>query len=295
MPSPRFNDDPFGYSYDDIDHEALLEMGDSGYAVPFPAPGDDNLFDDQFVRRAREKTRQNSAIPVIITPQRQGIWTGNNQFGISQAFQPTTNNQQTILKLDTLDEPQVWSVMLNRSQGRSGSTFTVVAKIQPGAGGFVDEFEVDWNNGVTFNTVMNALNIIALYTDQNGSAPPNLQLSAIIGKRNISGNKPTRTFNIALDSVGNPGAIAFIDYPKYAKSFEIVPGNTHYADAFTANLTFGMLDGLGSGTTRCTVDGSQIGPIYHNDVPLPGGTQTLVVTNAGANAFNLSVIFKLSL
>lgn len=296
MPKKIFTeDDGIGeYDYGDIDRDALLRMGDDGFADVYPPPGGDEIFDDQFLRRAREIHRiPNDLKPVHVVPMKNGPWSGNNQLGILQPFEANAQNQQTILKLDEWGFPRIWTVHLAMDFNDAiSSTFEVVAKVLAGVGGNTIEFEVDWSRGASFSFAFNALNVVASYSTTT-DLPDDLKLGVLIGHNQLPGARPTRTFtNLLFLAGGNQ----VIKVPKFAKYYRVLPVTLGVQIPYQAGVTFELL-GSGSGAIfKSAFDGTNYFTFNPSGkVPIPGGTEKLFINNASANNFQATVEFELAL
>ncbi len=293
MPKQIFDNDEPLFDYGAIDELAAMGIGDRGYTEVNPPVGSDELFHDQFERRASEIHRNPSNLtPACIIPQKSGPWSRNPQLGSVQDFQPAANNEQTILKLDEWDAPQVWSVMLGLTFSDTSADFSVIAKIRPGTGGFTEEFEMDWQPGVTFNVCMNAINIIASY-DNVTSVPNNLRLSAMLAKRPLHGTSPQRTFR---STVAGGGGVDVIRIPKYAKRLHLIAADTAPHDLFLATTNIKFLSGSnGAGLGLGDITGDEIGPLYQNNIPIPGGAKSIRIANAAVGNVIVQCVFDLAL
>ena len=194
-----------------------------------PGINQDEVFDDQFERRAHEIQRTPPASSAMsIIPAKVGPWTANNQLGIERHFAPDTNNEQTILKLDEWGFPEVWTLCLgindySFSPNPDPIAFDITASVQFGCGGVIQEVEVDWLNGSAIVLPMNALNLVARYAQFSGSEggassiPDNLRLRANIVRGALPHARPTRTIYTAENQT-------VVEIPKFAKSVFIAPG-----------------------------------------------------------------------
>lgn len=206
---------------DGVPWEDIGRINQEGYVDTDPIGDHPRIFDDQFEMRSREKERTpNNLQPVTIVPSRPGPWSANNQLGIEQPFAPDTNNLQTILKLDEWGFPEVWTVSLGLDFDelalRATDFFGIIAILQFGIGGVVQEIEVDWKNGTSIPLPFNALNIRARYNIANlgrviSTIPSSLRLRASIARGTVSGTEATRS----QLSLGQP---LLIEIPKFAKS-----------------------------------------------------------------------------
>lgn len=268
-------------------------LGAEDRIVLEPHIDQDEVFDDQFERRAHEIQR----IPggdsgVSIIPAKQGPWTGNNQLGIEREFQDNTEARQSILKMDEWGFPQVWSVMLGMTFSDPVAEFSVIAEVECGVGGAIQTFEMDWNQGATFSCVANALNIVAVYSETT-SVPEDLRLSAIIGHRSLNGNKPTRTVNVRQPNAP-ADQLVVIAIPKFAYQMTVIPrANT---SPFDAAITYEMFTADGSGGSLASFTGDVLASPYGGTVRIPGGANVLNMDSSNPlKATQCALVFDLAL
>jgi hypothetical protein len=292
MPRQIFDDDEPLLDYGDMDELAELGMGDRGYANPYPPEGSNEIFGDQFERRAREIQRAPANVqPVIIVPQKYGPWSANNQFGIEQAFAGDANNHQSILKLPEWEFPQVWSVMLASNLTETpGADYSVVAVVTAGAGGISDNFEVDWNTGICFSVVTNALNIAAKY-EVTTVLPTDLRLRVMVGQQPMNGTAPTRTVRGTCAA----GGLTVFAIPKYAKSVTILPGPPPNNDVYAAFANY-QLTTSNLGGFAVNVSGTQLLSLGNGgQIVIPGTANFFSVDNNTASDIDFVAIFQLGL
>ncbi len=212
------------FDYDDLDDEAFQRMVEDGFIQPEPGVGENTVFDDQFERRARELNRKpySGSQKTTIVPDRKGPWSANNQLGIEQPFEESSNNAQTILKLDEWGFPEIWTVCLGMAplSEFTGSGFDVTAVILFGAGGITQEVEIDWLCGSAISLPMNAVNVIAKYNlfsgEAQGEVPADLRLRVSLARGALPNARPTRTIVIQ-------DAVTHIEIPPFAKEVTITP------------------------------------------------------------------------
>lgn len=204
------------------------QLGAESDVLLEPGYNQDEFFDDQFERRAREKTRTPAASNALtLIPAMQGPWTGNNNLGAERPFSPNAENRQTVLKLPEWGFPEAWSLCLGltydvRLFDASSSYFGVTAEIEFGVGGVMQQVEIDWLQGTVIVLPMNAVNVIASFSsapNEGGLASPlpeDLRLRANIVHGSLPGSNPTRSFLVeGLDPV--------IPIPPFAKSVRVTP------------------------------------------------------------------------
>ena len=240
MPKQIFDNDEELFDYGSIDELAAMGIGDRGYTDVNPPIGSDELFQDHFERRAREKNRD-GGVPgtpsVAVLDPKTGAWTGLNQLGNEVEFAPQANNQQTVLRLDEWGMPAPWTLALGLDIPDSGlpaGGFEATALIFFGAGGITQYAEIDWAQGASITLPMNALNVVARYSfgiDEAGSAtlPTNLRLRASICRYATTTGKATRTFSFNVAN-GNP---LVVPIPPFAKNLSVYDMEQGAANPFT--------------------------------------------------------------
>lgn len=233
---------PFGYpgSFDDV------PVWNPDGAVFEDGLADHSMRED-FEERAERLVRKPfvGVQPVSVVPLRQGPWTSNNQLGIEQRFAPTANNSQTILKLDEWGFPEVWTVMLGLEfdttlfNNSATDNFSVNALCNIGVGGTTQVVTMDWINGTTFSAPMNALNIIARYTNATG-VPDDLKLRVTLGRGASLGNFPPQNTRGWQALTGNNSNT--VEIPRFAKRFKLLTRTTTVADAALLFSSLNMIN-----------------------------------------------------
>lgn len=257
----------------------------------FEADHSDTYVDDFAMRAHREITRRDAtqgAQPVIPVETRGGAWSGYQQLGNEIAFAPDTNNRQTVLRLDEWGFPQVWTVMLAMDLPPGADSvggFAVTAEVHPGAGGTVDSFLVDWNQGVTFSVVCNAITINAIYSNVV-NIPSGLRLRAIIGRHTLFGAEPSVT--IAGDSLALSSFQAQI--PKYAKYVEVLRGSGAGGDVYAASTSYSFQSGPSSAGLAFLTGANLLA--FGGRVGIPGGANFF---SGGSIPDNLHFVYRFGL
>lgn len=241
------------------------------------------MVDDFTLRANRQRSRaQPAGVPMMypLPLRNHPMWTGNNELGREAEFAPDSNNQQTVLKLEEWGAPEVWSVHLgmkfDEAQIAAANGFSVIAKVQAGVGGAVQEFEVDWTYGTTFSCVMNALTVAAEYDDIS-DIPTDLRLIATVCKGKVCNLPPTRTKYFAV--AAGPGATTF-SIPKFARSVYFGNANNAGTSVYSANCEIQVQSALGGGT-GIRIVGTDLQPLG-GSVPIPNGARFVNVINAAA-------------
>lgn len=263
-----------------------------------PGYNQDEVFDDQFERRASEIQRTPGAAGgIAIIPAKQGPWSGNNQLGIEKAFSPDESNRQTILRLDEWGFPEVWSVMLglrytDAAFGTNG-LFDIKAVAFPGSGGAVQQVEVDWLDGTTFSLTMNALDLIAEYAASTNT-PSDLRLIATIAKGRIGGRPPTWSQQIPTIAANNSSAVFRI--PAFARSLIVLQRGALAVTPYQAGVRILWHGDPLGGTTVARTEGTTLINFVDNGIPIPPFARfwSLQVDAAPANV-SANAVFLLSL
>jgi hypothetical protein len=218
---------------------------------------------DDFNIRAEEVSKKNNPAQggapsyVLKDIARSGSWTGSNQVGNVEKFNPSADKRQTILKLDEWGPPEVWTVSLalfNSLEEYDG--FDIKAQINFGAGGSTQQVIIDWQNGAQISLPMNAVEVIATYRNVDvAQEGPGLRLGVQLGRGRRAGrNSPIYTFEGDEGIPGGAGTIiqvlpvsnsAFIEMPPFAKRLFFAPVGNAAAVArfYSANTAIAGLQG----------------------------------------------------
>jgi hypothetical protein len=138
-------------------------------------------------------------VPIFaaITP-RSGGWSGDNQLGYESKYGPDRRQTQTVLKLDEWGPPDVWTVSLfQRQKFTVNDGLGIKARINFGAGGSTQVYEMDWLNGAQVSLPMNAINVEAIFRDVDVTTEgQGLSVGVQLARGRRGGNAPPR-FTIA--------------------------------------------------------------------------------------------------
>lgn len=218
-----------------------------------------DMFDDDYMalegRELRMQPKRVRGTPKTRTMfPRKGEWSNSQELGQTQAFGPDENNRQVILKMEPWGMPKTWCISLGMQfTPTDDMNFQVVAEILTGAGGTVQQLEVDWQNGTRFAICGNTIQIAARYdvalpddaVGPNLIVPPDLRLSATVGEyAGTAFPQPTRTVALYLEGTEDttkvpifPGSRSqYVRIPPYATTVSLIP-----SDTFANNLLFGPL------------------------------------------------------
>ncbi len=250
------------------------------------------LFDDFTMRAARQVHRANPSLPMFqqVPLRTNPMWDGNNELGFEVPFAPSANNRQMVLKLGEWDHPMVWSVMLSMDLPPDANIpvggFAVQAEVQAGSGGTVDTFNLDWNRGVAFSVVCNALIINALYTNVI-NIPDGLILRAIAGQKPLAGTNPSLTVNTTTPTLD----FTFIPIPKYATDVQVLVGGT--GDPYSNLVSYSFLSGPGT-TATGFIRGDRL-LTFGGSVEIPGSANFMGIGNGLGTDLDCNIRFALGL
>jgi hypothetical protein len=264
-----------------------------------PLMYDDEYFDDSYVPLHDDPLdrARGPAVPVgrgVVSPveARNGPWSGDNQLGFTLPFAPDAENRQTILKLDEWGMPQVWSIMLGRTQfdGEVGE-LDVKAELEIGCGGTTQRVRVDWINGTVIRAPMNALNVIARYDFAVGGVIlDGLRLTATLGRGTVGGLPPT--YSVEVPEI-DPAALGdLLELPPFAKSVDFVKRSSSEASPFDAGIEYRFVQE--QGFTRGSVSGTEYAS-YHRGIPIPPRATKIRIDNNTASAVRGWLIYTLAL
>jgi len=252
------------------------------------------MLDDFTLRAQRLQSRSAPSLPMAqqVPLRSHPMWSGNNEFGFEAPFQPDATNRQMILKLGEFDYPKAWSVMLGADipfTSTGTPLYNIVAEVAVGAGGIVDQFEVDWSPGVAFNVTGNTLIINARY-ESNSDIQAGIRLRALVGQGSIDGASPSRSFllNQAI-GVGDPFRM-----PRYARSMQALPASAFPSTgAYDALMLYHFMQSPTTGFVT-TLTGVQLLALGAK-VEIPGSTNFVRIDNLTAGIVPVSLRFGLGL
>jgi hypothetical protein len=240
------------------------------------------MMDDFTMRARRLQAKQVPATPPVFPlPLRQHpMWMNNNELGIEALYQPDGAGFQTILKMDPWGMPQVWTVALGIDYdpalvpGVGDGEFGVTAIVNFGSGGVTQQFEVDWAEGTTFSLPMNAINVIAKYSDFTGknNTPPDLKLRVNLSQY---GGNQHNAFKSELLAPADISPVSRI--PKFARRLSIMRGE--FGDAWAAGTTYTFRGDPagGFGATGDFTGAEFLANFAGEGVPIPPTARSVVV------------------
>lgn len=265
------------------------------------------MVDDFSLRAARQTSRaQPPGVPAQynLPLRHHPMWSGNNELGRDLPFAIDANNRQSILKLEEWGPPAMWTVHLGMSftalnrdvSPPTNDNFAVTALVEFGAGGVMQQAEIDWLNGATFTAAFNALNITAVY-DNPTSIPADLHLRASIGVGGPA-TPPSRTLVFSPALVTALGGTSFVPIPPFAKRAMVIGGqasptgpNLLYDNA----VKYVFARQSGSAGRIAVFYGTEMLAFAPNGVPVPPLAQVLYVeNNAASDLPSPRVVFELA-
>lgn len=259
------------------------------------------LVDDFTLRAARLQSRQPVNIPSYYElPLRQhALWSGNNELGIETGYQPDGDGFQTILKLGEWGPPEVWTVTLGIAYdislvpGGGDGQFGIDGLIRYGSGGVTQEVEVDWAEGVAISMPMNAVNVIARYSDTTGknNTPADLRLRVNLAPGGHQRGFATKSTKIFIESA----ASEVVAIPKFARRLSVQRGFGSTGGAWDANMNYAFRGSLSAGDTG-GFDGAEfLTSFAGKGVPIPPTARAVRVTNTTGSSESVLLIFHLGL
>ena len=271
----------------------LILFALSGCLQPPVEVGDDPMA----ARTLENKPVENVSelLPVAVVTPSNGWWTGSQNVGSEMPFSPDSQNRQTILSLPEIGAPEEWTVSLYSKYptpaGANLANFRVTAVINFGAGGSTQIVEMDWLNGAQITLPCNALNVIAKYSNSQGTADLRLGVQVARGRR--GGNQPPR-LTISDLTVIDPSTSSDFVIPAYASRMHIIPGNVPSAAVlYNATTHIFTLSSPAGGTFNVsTVLGDNL--LATDGVAVNGAARVLRVSNTDAvNTLSVTVFADL--
>lgn len=242
----------------------------------------------QFLKRVRH-TFEGVPLVAPIIP-RTGGWSGDNQLGREQPYAPDNRGTQTILKLDEWGPPEIWTVSLYVKHGfKTFDGFKITAEINFGAGGSTQSLEVDWLNGAQISLPMNAVNVIAKFSDVDVSVEGSgLSLGVQLSRGSRGGTAPPvktiAEFVEGNNTVNGSFHGDLYEIPKFAKNIIIVPDEeVGFPTFFSADFQAVLFSGnSGGGVASAAVDGTKTTAGIQLRLPVVGEARILNVKYVGA-------------
>lgn len=262
------------------------------------------MIDDFSLRAARLQSRQPVNIPMgySLPLRSHPLWSGNNEFGIETGYQPDGDGIQTILKLGEWGPPMLWTISLGIAYnpdlipGSGDGRFSIDGLIRFGSGGVTQEMAVDWAEGTSFSLPMNAVNVMARYSDytnRKNNTPSDLRLRVNLAPGGEVQGYATKSELLFVLTAGTN----FVRIPKYARRLSVQRGSGIVGGAWSANMLYTFAGG-GSGASgdSGSFTGAEFlaGGFAGNGVPVPPTARSLKVTNTTGSNEEVLLVFHLA-
>ncbi|HEY3493841.1 MAG TPA: hypothetical protein VGK73_04115 [Polyangiaceae bacterium] len=265
------------------------------------------LVDDFSVRAQRQRASVQPPGVASMYPlplRNHPMWSGNNELGFETPFAADANNRQMVLKLGEWGEPAVWTAMLGMAYNPAGlsvtSFFDVVAEVQAGVGGAMQEFEVDWCEGTQFSCPMNALNVTAKYYLVSGvtptlEVPSDLKLRVTLGRKPFTNaSPPTRSLLTESVPAGQFTTEPLI-IPKFARRLTPISA-FGLSEPYAATTSYLWQNNPSIPSTIGGFTGAEfLTGFGANGIPIPSEARAIIVANNGAIANRVKLVFHLAL
>lgn len=270
-------------------------------SIPVFAPNVNHpMMDDFSLRAARHQHKQAPGTPVVanIPLRSHPMWTSNNELGIETGYQPDGDGYQTILKLGEWGPPQLWTISLgiafdiNLIPLAGDAQFSVDALIKYGSGGVTQEIEVDWANGVTLSVPMNAVNVIARYSDfsAKNNTPPDLRLRVNLSPGGEVQGDATKSTLIFVAGAGTEN----VPIPPFARRLSVQRGAGPAGGAWSANMIYTFLGTASNGDTGAFDGAEFLASFAGLGVPIPTSARAVSIQNNTGSGEAIWLIFHLS-
>jgi hypothetical protein len=261
------------------------------------------LVDDFSIRAARLESKQapnvplNAALPLRSHP----MWSGNNELGIEVPYQPDGDGLQTILKLGEWGPPAIWTISLGLAYSpdlipSSGDAmFSIDGLIRYGSGGVTQQIDVDWADGVCLAVPMNAVNVIARYSDFTGknNTPSDLRLRVNLSQGGATANFVTKSSRLLVPTGGLNAQSVLI--PKFARRLHVQRGAGALGGAWAALMSYTFFGTDGPAGDAGGFTGNEYLINFAGvGVPIPPSARSLRITNTTGSDEVVLVLFELA-
>lgn len=261
------------------------------------------LVDDFTLRAARLRQGQQPPIPTSyqIPLRNHPLWSGNNELGIEQPYQPDGNGLQTILKLGEWGEPRMWTIALGivynpaLIPGGGDGQFSIDGLIRFGSGGVTQDIDVDWGEGVSLTVPMNAVNVIARYSETTfkSNTPPDLRLRVNLAPGELSQQNATKSTLLTVET-GALNAVTSV-IPKFARRLEVARGfGTAPAGAWDANMSYDFRGAPTTGDLGGFTGAEYLANFGGRGVPIPAPARFIRVANVTGSTEFVRLIYTLA-
>ena len=263
------------------------------------------LVDDFTLRAQRLQSRQAPVVPLTqdLPLRNHPLWSGNNELGIETAYQPDGAGLQTILKLGEWGPPEVWTLSLGiayditKIPASGDAQFGVDALIRFGSGGVTQEVDVDWSEGTTLALPMNAVNVIARYSDfsAKNNTPSDLRLRVNLSKGGDSTGYAAKSSRLVVPDGGAVNA-QFVPIPKFARRLSVQRGAGSAGGAWAANMVYNFRGASISAGDVGGFTGAEFlsGGFAGTGVPIPATARGVRISNTTGADESVLLIFHLA-
>ncbi len=237
----------------------------------------------------------------VLEPQK-GAWVNQNLWGDqrTQALPGVAGQVVSVLGKNTImyGPPAVHSVALVRSDEVNAGNADVYALVTAGCGGIENKFMVDWTHGAQFSLVCNSLSVAALsYAPAAGFAydasDASIFLGAMVCKGTVAQGRCPATFTEPRTDILHPGSAVF-NVPDFARevTVNVSVGSTLNNNPATATLVVVRFVSKG-GAVLAEYDAQVCAG--GRSIPVPGGSNQIIVVNGSAAVAFTTVVWFLGL
>lgn len=243
-----------------------------------------------------------SLLPFEILEPVKGPWVNQNTFG-DQRFEslPRTEGQViAVLPKNTAlyGPPAVHSLQLGRSDEVEAENADVRARITIGCGGVENSFDCDWLHGLQMALVCNSISVQAVTYAPIAFVPYNasekaVALKAMVCKGTTTQGRCPATYTeqcVLLANAPDPASFVNYTFPDFAREFTVhLPNNNDPATPTGVTVTF-----FNQGAQALAVYDGQVFA-GGRSVPIPGGSNTVRISNASGGPIVATAQFFLGL
>lgn len=213
-----------------------------------------------------------------------GPWVNQNTFGDqhTQRLPQTAGIEVEVLPKNNrmYGPPHVHSVNLSRGDETPAANAEIRARVSYGCGGIENEFDCDWVHGAQFAIVCNTLTVSAVTYNPFPASPYNVAegsifLGAMVAKGSTDSSRWPLTYTEPVTTMIG-AAVQRFAVRDFARALTVHQSGNNDPQVAT-QLTVSFLDS--SGSTAFAIYNVQV-CAGGAQIPIPGGTQFVDVTNA---------------
>jgi hypothetical protein len=231
--------------------------------------------------------------PVAVVQPAAGWWSGSGNLGTEVPFGPDAQNRQTILSLPEYGMPETWTISLYLTQEVAAfNAFSVKARVEFGGGGSTQIVELDWTNGTQITLPMNAVNVIAEYSNVDiTTIGSGIRLGVQIAKGRRGGTVPPRL--TMLEDVNVPTGASLIEIPAFASRIKLFPATVgDIAQTYSNTTLMALFSGNGGGAFEtASISGDLM--LASDGLEVSGSARFVKLINLNAAAIHLTMIAEL--